>query len=254
MNSPRFPSRFLHWCEQQIVHFPWVIVLTAIFLCIGTSYYVFNNITVNTNSAEMLSPDLPFQQNQRRIDKAFPQDAYTTLFVIDANSPEEASQSATKLVDVIRTQTDRFDSVYIPTDSDFFRQQALLYLDTPDLELVAKQLTDAQPFIGHLAQNYSLDGLFDIIQQALNEKEHVLPMDLNPLLQAVDKTISTQLDGKSNSLSWQNLLANNKFSQDANRVLVIAKPKLHFDEMLPAEVAQASARDVAQKIMQEKNS
>ncbi len=254
MNFPRFPSRFLHWCEQQIVHFPWVIVLTAIFLCIGTSYYVFNNLTVNTNSAEMLSPDLPFQQNQRRIDKAFPQDAYTTLFVIDANSPEEASQSATKLVDVIRTQTDRFDSVYIPTDSDFFRQQALLYLDTPDLELVAKQLTDAQPFIGHLAQNYSLDGLFDIIQQALNEKEHVLPMDLNPLLQAVDKTISTQLDGKSNSLSWQNLLANNKFSQDANRVLVIAKPKLHFDEMLPAEVAQASARDVAQKIMQENSS
>ncbi|MDD5228792.1 MAG: MMPL family transporter, partial [Methylococcales bacterium] len=250
-HSTRFSSRLSYWCQQKIVHFPWFVVLTAIFLCVGTSYYVYEHLTVNTNSADMLSPDLPFQQNQRRIDKAFPQDAYTTLFVVDANSPEEATQSATKLVDLIRTQTDRFDSVYIPTDSDFFRQQALLYLDTPDLENVAKQLTDAQPFIGHLAQNYSLDGLFDIIQQALNEKENALPMDLNPLLLAVDDTINAQLDGKSNALSWQNLLAKNKLNQDANRVVVIAKPKLHFDEMLPAEVAQAAAREVAQKIMQE---
>ena len=251
MNHPRFYSRFVHWCERQIVHFPWVVVLSAILLCVGTSYYVYNNLTVNTNSAEMLSPDLPFQQNQRRIDKAFPQDAYTTLFVIDANSPEEASQSATKLVDLIRTQTERFDSVYIPTDSEFFRQQALLYLDTPDLENVAKQLTDAQPFIGHLAQNYSLDGLLDIIQQALNQKNTALPMDLTPLLTAIDNTISTQLDGKSTALSWQNLLATNKLQENPNRVLVIAKPKLHFNEMLPAEVAQNAARDVIQQITQE---
>jgi predicted RND superfamily exporter protein len=71
MNQPRFYSHFFRWCERQIVHFPWIVVLSAILLCIGTSYYVYKNLTVNTNSAEMLSPDLPFQQNQRRIDKAF---------------------------------------------------------------------------------------------------------------------------------------------------------------------------------------
>lgn len=254
MTHTRFSSRLSHWCEQQIVHFPWFIVLTAIFLCVGTSYYVYNNLTVNTNSAEMLSPDLPFQQNQRRIDKAFPQDAYTTLFVVDANSPEEASQSATKLVELLHAKTDRFSSAYIPTDNDFFRQQALLYLDTPDLEAVAKQLTDAQPFIGHLAQNYSLDGLFDIISQALNEKQTALPMDLNPLLVAVDNTINAQLDGKNSSLSWQNLLANNKLSDDAKRVLIVAKPVVHFDEMLPVELAQNAAHEAADKIMSENSS
>ena len=250
-HTTRFSSRLSHWCEQQIVHFPWFIVLFAVLLCAGTSYYVYEHLAVNTNTAEMLSPDLPFQQNQRRIDVAFPQDAYTTLFVVDANSPEEATQSATKLVDLIRTQPERFDSVYIPTDNAFFRQQALLYLEPSDLETVAKQLTDAQPFIGYLAQNYSLDGLFDIIEQALNEKQNALPMDLDPLLLAVDNTINAQLEGKSSALSWQNLLANNKLSQNANRVLVIAKPKLHFDEMLPADESQAAARNVAQKIMQE---
>ena len=250
-HSIRFSSRLFHWCEQKIVHFPWLVVLAAVFLCMGSSYYVYEHLTVNTNTAEMLSPDLPFQQNQKKIDIAFPEDAYTTLFVVDANSPEEATQSAMKLLDLLRGKPNSFASVYIPTDNDFFRQQALLYLETPDLETVAKQLTDAQPFIGHLAQNYSLDGLFDIVQQALNEKENALPMDLNPLLLAVDNTINAQLNNKAQSLSWQTLLANNKLSDDTKRVLIVAKPVVHFDEMLPVEAAQATAHEVANQIMSE---
>ena len=251
MKHPPRSSRFSSWCEQLLFNFPWLIVFASLLLCIGTSYYVYEHLTVNTNTAEMLSPDLPFQQNQRRIDQAFPQDAYTTLFVIDANSPEEATQNATKLVNLLRAKPDHFSSVYIPTDNDFFRKQALLYLETPDLETVAKQLTDAQPFIGHLAQNYSLDGLLDIVQQALNEKENALPMDLNPLLLAVDNTINAQINNKSSSLSWQTLLANNKLSDDAKRVLIVAKPVVHFDEMLPMDAAQTTARETAQKIMNE---
>lgn len=251
MTQTRISSRLSHWCEQKIIRFPWFIVLFAVLLCAASSYYTYENLTINTNTAEMLSPDLPFQQNQKKIDTAFPQDAYTTLFVIDGNSPEEAAQSATNTLNLLRAKTDRFASAYIPTDNVFFRQQALLYLDTPDLENVAKQLTDAQPFIGFLAQNYSLGGLLDVISQALNETQNALPMDLNPLLQAVDNTIAAQLDGKSQSLSWQNLLANNKLSEDATRVLIIAKPIVHFDEMLPVEQAQNTAHEIANKIMDE---
>lgn len=251
MTQTRISSRLSHWCEQKIVRFPWFIVLFAILLCAASSYYTYEHLTINTNTAEMLSPDLPFQQNQKKIDTAFPQDAYTTLFVIDGNSPEEAAQSATNILNLLRTKTDRFASAYIPTDNDFFRRQALLYLDVPDLENVAKQLTDAQPFIGFLAQNYSLGGLFDVISQALNETQNALPMDLNPLLQAIDNTIAAQLDGKSQSLSWQNLLANNTLNENATRVLIIAKPIVHFDEMLPVEQAQIAAHEIADKIMDE---
>ena len=249
MTQARFSSRLSHWCEQKIVHFPWVIILFALLLCAGSGYYTYKNLSVNTNTAEMLSPDLPFQQNQRKIDNAFPQDAYTTLFVVDGNSPEEASQSASQLLELLNTKKAYFSSAYIPTDNAFFRQHALLYLDISDLENVAKQLTDAQPFIGFLTHNYSLGGLFDLISQALNESQNTLPMDLNPLLQAVDKTFSAQLEGKSQSLSWQNLLANNKLSENATRVLVIAKPIVHFDEMLPIEAAQNAAHEIADSVM-----
>ncbi|NOS74962.1 MAG: MMPL family transporter, partial [Methyloglobulus sp.] len=145
----------------------------------------------------------------------------------------------------------RFDSVYIPTDNAFFRQQALLYLEQTDLDALAKKLTDAQPFIGHLAQNYHLDGLFEIISLALNKRDENLPMDLNPLLVAIDDNINHQLIGKPQRLSWQNLLAEDQLNTDANRTLVIAKPKLDFSEMLPADVAQTSAREAVRAIMTE---
>ncbi|MEQ1484066.1 MMPL family transporter [Methyloglobulus sp.] len=246
-----FTDTILHWCEQQIIRFPWTLLVLSFLLCGGVSYHVYKHLGINTNTAEMLDPNLPFQQNQRRIDKAFPQDAATLILIVEAGTPEETTLAANKLQDKLSVQTDRFDSVYIPTDNAFFRQQALLYLEQTDLDALAKKLTDAQPFIGHLAQNYHLDGLFEIISLALNKRDENLPMDLNPLLVAIDDNINHQLIGKPQRLSWQNLLAEDQLNTDANRTLVIAKPKLDFSEMLPADVAQTSAREAVRAIMTE---
>jgi hopanoid biosynthesis associated RND transporter like protein HpnN len=246
-----FLDTFLHWCERQVIRFPWTLLIVSLLLCGAISYHVYNHLGINTNTAEMLSPDLPFQQNQRRIDKAFPQDAATLILIVEAGTPEETTIAANQLQQQLSKLTDRFGSVYIPTDNSFFRQQALLYLEQADLDTLAKKLTDAQPFIGHLAQNYHLAGLFEIISLALNKRDENLPMDLNPLLLAIDGNINHQLMGKSKRLSWQSLLAEDKLNTDANRTLVIAKPKLDFSEILPADAAQTSAREAVKAIMTE---
>ncbi|MGZ8227342.1 MAG: MMPL family transporter [Methylococcaceae bacterium] len=246
-----FFTLFFRWCERQIIRFPWTLLLLSFLFCGGVSYYVYHHLGINTNTSEMLSPDLPFQQNQLRIDKAFPQDAATIIMVVEAQTPEETSQAANKLQDLLSIQKDRFDLVSIPTDNDFFRQQALLYLDQKDLDALAQKLTDAQPFIGHLAQNYHLDGLFEIISLALNKRDESLPMELNPLLAAIDNNINHQLNGQSQALSWQTLLAENQLNTDANRTLVIAKPKMNFSTMLPSDAAQTSTRTAVTSIMSE---
>ncbi|TRW90877.1 MMPL family transporter [Candidatus Methylobacter oryzae] len=232
---------------------PWTLLLLSLLLCGGTLYYTLKNLEINTNTAEMLSPDLPFQQNQAHFNQAFPEDATTIIFVVEAGTPEESSQTAVKLSEQLNLADDRFDSAYIPTDNAFFRQQALLYLDRKDLDKFAKKLTDAQPFIGHLAQNYHLEGLFGIIGQALNRHDNALPMDLNPILFAIDEVLKNQLNGQAHYLSWQNILSENKPDEQKtfNRTIVIAKPKMHFNEMLPADVALSAARDISRAIMAE---
>ncbi|MDI1292849.1 MAG: MMPL family transporter [Methylobacter sp.] len=256
-----FFNTLLSWCERQIMRCPWALLLLSLLLCGASLPYTLKNLEINTNTAEMLSPDLPFQQNQARLNQAFPQDADTIIFVVDAATPEETSQAAGKLAEQLDNAKDRFDSVYIPTDNAFFQQQSLLYLDQNDLDKLAKKLTDAQPFIGHLAQNYHLEGLFGIIGQALNRHDNSLPMNLNPILIAIDDTLKNQLNGQSHYLSWQNILAENKPNTDDykdagaqtkfNRTIVIAKPKMHFDEMLPADVALSAAREISRAIMAE---
>jgi hopanoid biosynthesis associated RND transporter like protein HpnN len=250
-----FFNTLLGWCERQIMRCPWTLLLLSLLLCGTTLYYSIKNLEINTNTAEMLSPDLPFQQNQARFNRAFPADATTIILVVEAETPEESSQAANKLVEQLDKANDRFESVYIPTDNDFFRQQALLYLEQNDLDNFAQKLTDAQPFIGHLAQNYHLEGLFGIIGQALNRHDHALPMDLNPILLAIDDVLNSQLTGQSHYLSWQNILSADNYKETTqpkfNRTIVIAKPKMHFDEMLPADVALSAAREISHAIMVE---
>ncbi|NOU21967.1 MAG: MMPL family transporter [Methyloglobulus sp.] len=242
-------KRFFYWCEAQVLRFPWTIVLLSIALTGLSLDYSIKHLSIDTNTSDMLSPDLPFQKNRKRIEQAFPLDSGSLILVVDALTPEETSQAAIKLADLLNKQGERFEAVFVPTENDFFRQQALLYLDQADLDDLAKKLTDAQPFIGHLAQNYHLGGLLEIIGKALNEHEQDLPMDMNPLLLAVDGTLANQLAGKNRYLSWQNLLASNKLNTDSNRSIVIAKPKLHFDKILAADAAQTAARAAAQDVM-----
>lgn len=255
-----FFNTLIGWCERQIMRCPWTLVFVSVLLCAATLHYTLKNLEINTNTAEMLSPDLPFQQNQMHFNNAFPEDATTIIFAVEAETPEETSLAASKLVEQLNKADDRFDSAYIPTDNAFFRQQALLYLDQNDLNNFAKKLTDAQPFIGHLAQNYHLEGLFGIIGQALNRHDNTLPMDLNPILIAIDDVLKNQLNGQSHYLSWQNILSENKPNSDKsaddtqtqiNRTIVIAKPKMHFNEMLPADVALSAAREISHAMMVE---
>jgi hopanoid biosynthesis associated RND transporter like protein HpnN len=251
-----FFNTLIGWCERQIMRCPWTLLLLSLLLCAATLHYTLKNLEINTNTLEMLSPDLPFQQNQTHFNQAFPQDATTIIFVVEAETPEQSSQAAGKLAEQLGKANDRFDSAYIPTDNAFFRQQALLYLNQNDLDKFAQKLTDAQPFIGHLAQNYHLEGLFGIIGQALNRHDHALPMDLNPILLAIDDILKNQLNGQSHYLSWQNILSadnykDGKAQTEINRTIVIAKPRLHFNEMLPADVALSAAREISHAIMAE---
>ncbi|MCK9396171.1 MAG: MMPL family transporter [Methylobacter sp.] len=256
-----FFNTLIGWCERQIMRCPWTLLLLSLLLCGATLAYTFKSLEINTNTAEMLSPDLPFQKNQAHLNQAFPEDANTIIFVVQAETPEETSQAAAKLIEQLGRANDCFDSAYIPTDNAFFRQQALLYLNQTDLDKLAKKLTDAQPFIGHLAQNYHLEGLFGIIGQALNRRDHALPMDLTPILLAIDDILKNQLLGQSHYLSWQNILSENKPNTDDykdagaqtkfNRTIVIARPKLHFNEMLPADVPLSAAREISRAIMAE---
>ena len=46
-------------------------------------YYTISNISINTDTSDMLSPDLPFRQNSIAVSKSFPQFSDNIVIVID---------------------------------------------------------------------------------------------------------------------------------------------------------------------------
>ncbi|MCK4843103.1 MAG: hopanoid biosynthesis-associated RND transporter HpnN, partial [Methylococcales bacterium] len=227
-------DKFLDWWSSWILRFSWLLILLFIILSGFSLYYTINNLSVNTDTSELLSPDLPFQQNSKRWKNAFPQDAATILLVVESPTAEQTAMAANKLAQRISVNKQLFEYVYIPGDNAFFKQQGLLYLELDKLENLTTTLSDAQPFIGHLSENYHLQGLLDILGKALDGNNDDLPTDLNPLLENIDQSLIAVQSNKKHYLSWQKLLSTNQ-SSDRNtlRSIVSARPIADFNSMKP---------------------
>jgi len=240
-------SKILEWQGHFIVRFAWLIVISTLLITGLSLYYVKDHLGVNNNSAEMLSPDLPFQKNTKRFETAFPQDSDTIIFVVEAATPEETTITSRKLLSTLKNNGDFFESSYIPEDNAFFRQQALLYLSTDELDKLSTNLTGAQPFIGYLAQNYHLTGLFEILTQALENQDSILNHSLPALLDSISLAINHTAKNESYHVSWQTILNSNSLANKTRRI-VIAKPKRDFYSMMPAAAAIEKAREITQHL------
>jgi hopanoid biosynthesis associated RND transporter like protein HpnN len=235
--------------SSVVLRFPWVVVSLFILLSASSLQFTINNLGVNTNVAELLSPDLPFQKNRLKLEATFPKSADTLLLVVEASTPENTAITTQLLIERLNKEP-LFTSVYAPSSSDFFKRQAFLYLEPDELNNLSHDLTEAQPFVGHLAQNFSLKGLFSIINHAFKPKDTVLPMDINPLLTAINTSLEAQLLGNSQPVSWQRLILGKNSSLEKNRRLILAKPLLDFNQIMPAEEAFLKAREISQEFEQ----
>ena len=235
--------------SSVVLRFPWVVVSLFILLSASSLQFTINNLGVNTNVAELLSPDLPFQKNRLKLEATFPKSADTLLLVVEASTPENTAITTQLLIERLNKEP-LFTSVYAPSSSDFFKRQAFLYLEPDELNNLSHDLTEAQPFVGHLAQNFSLKGLFSIINHAFKPQDTVLPMDINPLLTAINTSLEAQLLGNSHPVSWQRLILGKNSSPEKNRRLILAKPLLDFNQIMPAEEAFLKAREISQEFEQ----
>lgn len=242
-------DKFFYWWITRVLRFAWLLIVFFVLLCAASLHYTINNLGVNTDTSTLLSQDLPFQKNRIRWENAFPQDAATILFVVEAPTAEQTSMAANTLAMRIDANQQLFEYVYIPDDNAFLKRQGLLYLAPEKLEDLSAKLIDAQPFIGYLSQNYHLQGLLEILGKVLDNTDDNLPMNLDPLLEGIDQSlVAVQLE-QPLALSWQKLLDFNQASdRNTLRSIVSARPITDFNSMKPVEKSLNFAREIAREI------
>lgn len=238
--APRnFLTRTLNGWEANFIRHPWLVILLFVTGCGLTLRYTMEHLKVNTNTAELISPDMPFQRNRIALEQAFPQDIGTILLLVEGDTPESTSAAVKRITQLVRGNHDDFTAVYVPSEGDFLARNGLLFLERDELEDLTNQLAKAQPFIGRLSKDNSLRGLFGIVGEALTESNQSdFELDLDPLLKKISEALDKSREGQAYQVSWRQLMTPDRASGfGITQSFILVKPVLHYEEVMPAEKA-----------------
>lgn len=236
-SSPESPvSRALRaWVGLMQRRAAWVVAV-AVLLALGLGRYTLTHLSVDTDPENMLSAQLSWRQAEQRMDRLFPDLDEGLAVVVDGVTAEVASQAQQKLVDSLRQQKDLFPEVYAAETDPYFRHNGFLYLDQDALQKLADSLNQAQPFLGSLAHDPSLHGLFTLLDRAVTNPA-AGDFDLSPAFSQVAKGVDAATSGQFYALSWQDLMGSGPDLGDATRRIIEVKPAQDFSTLFPSEKA-----------------
>lgn len=237
--------------SRTLLNYPLTVLTAAVLLAAAAGRYTGDHLSINTDTANLIAPDAPFQQNRRKFEKEFSQDIHTLLLVIESDTPELTKAATKRLGRLLNADKTNFESVYIPNENEFFRRNGLLYLDISDLQTISANLAQAQPFIGRISEEPDLSGFFSILKDALatSNADGEVPIDLPALLDKVSTTLHKTLNGDTSLLSWEELIAEKKLkASHVKKGFISVLPNYDYSRIRPAENAIESIRKAVAEI------
>lgn len=228
----------------------WLVLAVVGLLAGGSLYHASRHLGVNTNAADLLDRELPFQQARARIESEFPGQANTLLLVVEAATPEQARQTAEEVYQRVLAMPEAFRQVDWSAGMDFFRDNGLLLRSDADLDRLTDQLSQAQPMLARLAADPTVPGLFGLLTEAAEHgDDHEL--DLDAAFAAVAGSLDAVVSGEDAMLSWQRLLAPDageaNSSAPAREVLVV-QPVLDFGRVMAGRDAMEAAQSLRREL------
>src|SRR5216684_3901507 len=227
--------------------YAWPTILTFLLLAVVSATYFTRHFAIITDSKELLSGSLPWRQQERMLHDAFPQRIDQIIAVIDASTPEAADDAAEALVHGLASRPDAIRSVSRPDGGEFFERDGILLLGLDEVQHSTADLISAQPFLGTLAADPTLRGVFRTLSQSLEGVRlgKAKLEDLEPAFAALADALELLAKGKSPAFSWRELIAGRPPKLSELRRFVNIEPVLDFGDLQPGGKATAVIREVA---------
>jgi len=228
----RLVAAALRWWLERVTRFPVVTLLTMVLLAVLSLQFAAQHLRIDTDTANLLDPDVGFRQAFARYTERFPQYDDTLVAVIEAPAPELAAATADRLVRVLRREQDIFPLVYQPRANVFLERRALLYLDSERLAVLGDRLARAQPLLARLVRDPSIGGYFDILTEVVERSD-----DQEAFRPLLERTAGALAPG-GGTISWQGLMQGeqDRVPDAGGRALVVAAPRLQFDRIMAGRV------------------
>jgi len=228
----------------------WAVVGAGLLLAIVSCIYSVEHFAIDMEIERLISPELPWKQREIAFNKAFPQRLQSIIAVVDAPTAEFASAASAALGKGLAGQPQLFRRVRGLQDSEFFRQNGLLFLPTVDVEHVAHQIERAEPLIEFLATDPSIRGLTNALSLVLAGVQR-RDVQLDTAAEPFDK-ISTALEqllaGRDAFFSWRELAQGERAQTRDLRRFIEIWPVLDHSALEPGRAATDAIRKTATEL------
>jgi hopanoid biosynthesis associated RND transporter like protein HpnN len=241
-----------HWIDNAVaswvrfvIRFPKTVIALAVALTAVNVWYVRGHLGINTDTADMISPELPWRRDFIAYRQGFPARDRNIVIVVDAAMPDAAAGFAADLAVALRREPERFPSVFAAGEGEFFERNGLLYLSTAELEDLGDRLAAAQPLLGLLSNRFNGAGVVSVVSVALGGADAAErdSAELDSLYAELARTLAAAATGERRALAWRELVMGPQGGTP--RALVLVQPALDFDRVRPAREAIERIREVA---------
>jgi hypothetical protein len=226
------------------------VIAVALALTAVSGIYFALNFRVNTDTTDMLNPELSFRKLSGEVSRAFPQFSDNILVVVEGDTPDLADDAALALAARLRERLELFGRVIDQAGDPFFRREGLLYKSVEDLGDLGDRLARAQPFLGALWRDHTLRGLLAMLDLAAEEilkDPTAAPIEIGPALEAISDVIEAQRDGRFKQLSWQDIMSGEVSAPKDRRRFLLIQPTLDHASLAPAGKAIDELRRIVKK-------
>ncbi len=223
------------------------LIAVATIVTILSAIHVARHFAIDTDSAKLISANVPWRQRGAAFDAAFPARTDLIAIVVDGATTDVAERASATLAAKLAMRPDLFRVVRRPDGGPFFDRNGLLFLDLDEVRRTTEQLVASQAVIGTLAADPSVRGLVDTLRLALEgvrRKDTTFDV-LAPGLAALAKTLDGVVAGRPAPLSWQSMLGGDATSPRALRRFVLVQPVLDYHALEPGARASAFIRATA---------
>lgn len=230
---------------------PLVVLLLAAALVAAALATITARFAMTTDSAALISPDVAWRLNERRMDAAFPRYGDAILTVVDGDTPELAEGAAARLAARLAADRHHFEQVVRVDGGDYFARQGLLFASPRDVSAATARMIEAQPFLGPLAADPSLRGIADALGTMLRgvESGEARLDRIERPMAAIADALESQAAGKPARFSWQSLLSDTSSGlRPPLRRLILIRPILDFGALQPGDRASGAIRAAARAL------
>jgi uncharacterized protein len=231
---------------RTCTRFATVTLLAGLVLAVASGFYTANHFAINTDINTLISSKLDWRQRDQQFDGAFDRDN-TILGVVDAPTPELASQAAAALLEKLKGDTKNFVSMQPLGSGEFFEKNGLLFLPVAEVGQLTGQLESGAPLIEIMAGDPSIRGLTGALETGLagvKRGEVKLDSTARPF-NMVAQTVEDILNKGSANFSWRELTSEKPLTDSDRRAFIEFKPVLDFNTLEPGKDATDAIRQAA---------